>query len=441
MKLVPSGLAARFSLLLLAALIGGNLFTAFLMAREGSGFDREIRVQGDMGRLVALVTALEEVDAQTAANIVARTSTGFTRFSVDPMPVGPDHHSATMGRIEAEIARVLPGREIRSMDGNQFVANPNVPLLQVVSVQLAEGVHRGQWLNSLVYPLPPSAAWQWKIGFFVPLFASLAATLSVGLLFIGRMTRPMRQLAAAARAAGHGDRSARVKEEGARELRDAAVAFNDMQQRIADFDAERMRLVAAIGHDLRTPITSLRIRAEMSDDEELRVPMIRILDAMAVMTDDLLNYGQAIGEAEEPRDTDLSVLLAHLCEDHGVVFAGADPVRLHLRRVAITRAMGNLVGNAVRYAGSASVRLETSATEAVVIVDDDGPGIEEDVLEASFEPFMRGDDSRNAETGGSGLGLSIARTIVIANGGMVTLANRPEGGLRAELRLPLRRGD
>lgn len=433
-RLAPTGLAARFALLLLAALIGVNVIAAMLLAREGSHFDRGVRIQQDMGRLIALVAALEEVDLQTGEAILSRSRTGYSRFSIDPAPISPPEAPA-LTAMEAEVRTALSGRPTRIVEGSN--AAEHAPVLMLISVRLSAGVHEGEWLNSIIYPLPPATAWGRKGWFFMPLVASLLGTLAVGLIFIRRLTDPLAELARAARAAGNGDRTARVTESGARELRQAAAAFNDMQQRIAGFDAERIRLVAAIGHDLRTPITSLRIRVEMIDEDALRDPMIQTLDDMAVIAEDLLQYARVIPESEDDSVTDLVALLRRLCEDRGASLAPApSPVMLRLRPVAMTRAIGNLIDNAMRYAGAAQVCVAPCGPEIVVTIEDRGPGIPAHILDRVGEPFLRGEESRSHETGGSGLGLSIAREIIGAHGGILTLANRPSGGLRAEIRLP-----
>ncbi len=153
-----------------------------------------------------------------------------------------------------------------------------------------------------------------------------------------------------------GDRDARVPEDGPREMRAAAAAFNDMQARIARFDAERMRTLAAVGHDLRTPLTSLRIRAEMLDEADA-APMIRTLDEMTVMADGLVAYARGVAEAEPVQDVDLAALLARLCEDRGAPLAVDAPAIVRGRPVALGRAIGNLIDNALRYGGAARVRL------------------------------------------------------------------------------------
>lgn len=434
-RLLPDGLQARFALLLICALLLANLIAAMLMAREGSAFDRLARVQRDMGRLVALVETLEVADSGTSAAILEHSSTGYTRFSIDDRPLDLGEQRI-LGDIVEQVDEALPGREIRAIAGRTGLTESDNPPLLVLSVRLIDGEHRGEWLNSLIWPLRPEFAWRSKLGFFLPLAVSLAVSLAAGLWFIRRMTAPLQQIAVTARAAGRGDRTARATVAGARELREAAAALNDMQQRIAGFDATRHALVAAISHDLRTPLTSLRIRAELIDDPAQSGPMIATIDQMTVMVEDLLSYSQGVARQEPFEDTDLTALLARLCGELGAAMAPAAPLRMKLRPVAIGRAAGNLISNALKFAGRPRVRLVPLAGGVDVIVEDDGPGITENQLKSVVEPFVRGESSRNSETGGLGLGLAIAQSVACDHGGSLTLKNRPGGGLSATLHLP-----
>ena len=295
-----------------------------------------------------------------------------------------------------------------------------------------------QWLNLVARRMKAGGPGLDDDLFLLLLGLSLVAVLGVSWLFLRRLTRPLTGLARATRAAGHGDRGVRLPETGPRELRDTAAAFNDMQDRISRFDAERMRTIAALGHDLRTPITSLRIRAELLDEDEAG-PMIRTLDEMTVMADGLISYAKGAGDGEAVSPVDLAALLARLVEDRGAIWAGPGapgPLTLRGRPVALGRAFGNLVDNALRYGGAARITLDRQGDSARVCIEDDGPGIPPDRLDAMFEPFVRGEDSRSLDTGGAGLGLSIARNIILAHGGRITLANGERGGLCATVLLP-----
>lgn len=434
-RFLPDNLWARFALLLTVCLVGANLVAAVLLAREGSVLDQTVRMQRDLGRLVALVETLEEADEASGRAILRRSGTGYTRFSIDSRPITPDG-GRTLHHLVDMITPVLPGHEVRVVSGMPLAMEQNVEPLIIMAVQLSYGVYAGKWLNILVYPLTPALAWTWKAGFFVPLGVSLAGSLLVGIWFTRRMTAPLRRLTATVVAAGNGNHAARLPETGAKELRDAAHAFNVMQQKISDFDSARHQLLAAIGHDLITPITSLRVRAEISSDKEMAPDMLRILDEMTVMARDLLNYTRNTETSESLGEVDLSELTAQICADHGADYVASAPVVLKLRRAAITRAIGNLVCNAMRYAGAAEVAIHQTAKRVAIVIEDRGPGLPEDKLEAVKQPFVRGEKSRSTITGGIGLGLAIADKIVLSHGGSLTLSNREGGGLRAELSLP-----
>ena len=270
------------------------------------------------------------------------------------------------------------------------------------------------------------------------LFLTFITVLIVGLWFIRRLTRPLRQLSDAANKAGRGDRSARIAESGATEIQDAAKAFNAMQVDIDAFEGERARTIAAVGHDLRTPITSLRIRTEMVDDDDLKEPMIQTLDDMQVMADDLLAWGQVEAIKEETREIDLSNLLATICKDTSVSYESADRILYNCRPVALQRALTNLVENTQRYAGEGTATLQNVDGNITITLEDNGPGIPKEQLTTILKPFSRGESSRSRETGGHGLGLSIADSIIRGHGGTITLKNRTDTtGLIVTVVLPV----
>jgi len=309
-------------------------------------------------------------------------------------------------------------------------------LVAAVSIALPDG----RWLNARSVPIATVPA------FARPYAATLAilAAFLVGAVLLGtrRATRPLVALADAADRLGRGEPVAPLPETGPEEVRRAIAAFNGMQERLSRFIADRTRLLAALGHDLRTPITSLRLRAELLDDEEAKQRIVETLDEMQRMVESTLAFAREEAQAEPVREIDLAALVEGTVEDLSelgleVRLVASEPVVARIRSAAVRRALRNLIENAVRYGKRARVGLVREGEEAVVRVDDDGPGIPLDKLEEVFEPFVRLDPSRSSETGGVGLGLAIARGIARAHGGEVSLVNRPEGGLRACLRLPL----
>ncbi|MEM7710296.1 MAG: ATP-binding protein [Pseudomonadota bacterium] len=438
-RVLPDGLAGRFALLLIASLLAANVLALLLLSVERGRLDRAAVAAREGERIVSLVPALEAAAPEARPGIARAASTRFSRVTVDPEPLvaaQPDaHRSLALAR---DLTEALGSREVRAairVRSGRDGYSAGEAVTASVRLAVAQGGW-GQWLNVRSRGRRPDPPWIEEGAFLLILGLSLTTVLAVGLLFVRRLTRPLTALAAAARAAGQGDRMARVTAGGPREIRDAAAAFNDMQTRIARFDAERLRTLAAVGHDLRTPITSLRIRAEMLDTDE-SLPMVRTLDEMTVMADGLVAYARGAGDGEATQDVDLAALLARACEDRGADFDCRSAAFVNGRPVALGRAIGNLLDNALRYGGAAYARLEQDGRAAIVTIDDDGPGLPEDRLAKIFEPFVRGDDSRSAETGGAGLGLAIARDIVATHGGTIGLENRAGDGLRAMIRLPL----
>ncbi len=281
--------------------------------------------------------------------------------------------------------------------------------------------------------------------------AWLMMTLTASCLMVWavrRLTAPVRTLARAAEALGRDVNAAPLPEDGPREVALAAAAFNTMADRIRRFVSDRTLMLTAIGHDLRTPITRLKLRCEFIDDDELRTRFLGDLDELEQMVSATLAFGRDVGRTEAASPLDLAALLRTVLDDatdarpddaSRIVFASDDKDRVTIRGrpLALKRSFANLVQNALAYAGNVAVSLPPSPPgEVVVLVEDDGPGIPPDEWERVFEPFRRLEASRSRETGGTGLGLSIARNIMRAHGGEVTLSNRPSGGLRARVVLP-----
>ena len=272
----------------------------------------------------------------------------------------------------------------------------------------------------------------------------LMAVLIAALYVAARgITRPLRRLARAAEMIGRGSRSPPLPQSGARELRDAARAFNSMQERLHRYLDSRTAVLAAMSHDLKTPLTRLRLQVEtLIEDPAVRERLSRELDEMEGMVRGALALfrGQDEQEALEPIDVDAlveSVRQGFTEMGHDVQVTGHANGPLPARPQALKRCLTNLVSNAVKFGERARIAVSDGAALSIV-VRDDGPGIAPPYLERVFEPFFRLESSRNRDTGGTGLGLSIARDVAQAHGGTLQLRNRPQGGLEAELRLPRR---
>lgn len=256
-----------------------------------------------------------------------------------------------------------------------------------------------------------------------------------------RLAAPIRDFAIAAERLGVDSAAPPLNERGPHELRIAIRAFNSMQQRLRRFVEDRTQMLAAMSHDLRTPLHRLRLRAEFIDNDEQQRKVLADVEAMNAMIDATLAFVRDDSKREPREFVDLAILVEDLCEDAAdagaaVTFSGAHGANVHCRPVAVSRAVSNLIENAVKYGSVARVCVTREPDCFSVTIDDDGPGIPPDQHEIVFAPFYRLEPSRNPDTGGVGLGLSVARTIAREHGGEVRLLNRDKG-LRARLELPI----
>ncbi|MGU3360587.1 ATP-binding protein [Methylobacterium sp. M6A4_1b] len=276
-------------------------------------------------------------------------------------------------------------------------------------------------------------------------WASLATAMAVlvglaAVLLMHRIAGPLRGLTRLTGLIGHG-RRVPVPEAGPDETREIARALNGMQARIEDLLTERTQALAAVSHDLRTPIARLRLRLDGLGDAPERRGMESDLDDMLAMIDSTLAYLRGDSDPEARRVTNVASLLMSIADagqDAGqaIRYDGPGRVLAAIRPVALRRALDNVVDNAVRYGDRARLHLAVEASTLVLCVDDDGPGIPPDAAERAFAPFTRLEGSRNRNSGGTGLGLTIARRVVEAEGGRIDLENRAGGGLRVRIVLP-----
>jgi hypothetical protein len=300
------------------------------------------------------------------------------------------------------------------------------------------------WLNVRANLPPPRP---WHSNTFLAAFAVMTIAAAVLVVWAARrLTRPVRVLAEAADRLGRDVNATPLPTDGPSEISRAAHAFNTMAERIRRFVQDRTTMLAAVGHDLRTPITRLKLRAEFVEDEEMRRKMLNDLDEMEGMVAAVMAFARDDAANEPAGHVDLAALARTVVDEASdmrpdladrIAYAGPEHLRVSARPAALKRALTNLVGNALNYGGSARVTLDPRRPGLVqLFVDDDGPGIPDGALDRVFQPFFRLEGSRNRETGGTGLGLPIARNMLRAHGGDVQLQNRPEGGLRAVVTLP-----
>jgi signal transduction histidine kinase len=331
-------------------------------------------------------------------------------------------------RVEAVDAWALPVRP--------RLRRPNIPGRVVVVAAKVDGRHFA--VRSRI-----QVGGDRLQGFLLWQTLSLYLLLLVPILLIAwRVARPLRDLTRAARANPALRDATPLEEEGPSDMRDLIAAFNAYRARIAAMLSDKDRILGAVGHDLRTPLASLRVRVEQVEDEALRDKMIASIEEMTAMLSDILALARSGAGTEAPERIPLRELIGELAADYqergqDVAVADVADVAVLARPMLLKRALRNLTDNAVAYGVRARLSVRVEGETARIAVSDDGLGLTDEQIRTLIEPFARGEASRNRATGGAGLGLSIARDIAEGEGGALTLANRPGGGLDAVIALPL----
>jgi signal transduction histidine kinase len=307
----------------------------------------------------------------------------------------------------------------------------------LLSIQLPDK----RWINARMFvpSAPPLITPElWVAALLVYLFVLVAAV-----LIAMRMARPLRDLTEAAEAFRGRNEPVAVEPRGPADLREAIDAFNAMNRRVVDLLEEKDRTLGAIGHDLRTPLASLRIRAESVEPEEDRERMIATIEEMTATLEDILTLARVGRSREKFERVDVSALANSIAEQyrelgHEVAFSADGSHALAVQRNLLGRAIRNLVDNALNYAGTVEIDVRAAADAVTIAVLDRGPGLSPDEMQRVAGAFYRSEPSRNRDTGGAGLGLSIAQAVADAHGGTLTLENREGGGLIARIALPKR---
>lgn len=385
------------------------------------------------GQVVAVKRALALVPAAERESVAHDLSGGAVdaHWSREPMAAPDPAGTAAEEGLAAQMRALMP--ELGAAD--VVVGAGSDPHLALASLRLPDG----SWANVRLFASEPPAAQ----GHGSVLSTSLMAlgVLLISLAIATWVTRPLRAMAAAVARARPDATFAPLSEQGPREVRDLAHAFNGMQARIADLIGRRTRALAAVSHDLRTPMTRLRFRLEEVGDPALREALAADVGEMEQMVEATLSYLRGGAEDEPARPMDLVAMLETIvndARDRGLEASLEAPDSLVVsgRLLSLKRAVTNLVENALAYGGCAQVRLVREGETVVFTIADRGPGIPADQLETVLEPFVRLEGSRSRATGGVGLGLAIAEAAVRGQGGSLVLANRPEGGLEARVVLP-----
>jgi signal transduction histidine kinase len=312
---------------------------------------------------------------------------------------------------------------------------PRHPSAYFLSVQLRDGSWLVLSVPNRTWGLSKSQRW------IVWLTFVALSTATVSAITTRRLVRPIKEFAEAILRFGVNPQTPALLESGPQELRDVTRAFNTMQAQIQKFVAYRTMMLAAISHDLRTPLTRIRLRGELIDDATQQAKLFKDVDEMKTMVDGALAFFRGDADEEATTTFDLAGVLQTIANDYadqGIEVGYVGPVHAEYcgRPFGLKRAFTNLVDNAVKYATPPEIQLYCREKDVTVAVRDNGPGIPQDALARVFAPFFRVDRSRNRATGGVGLGLTAAQAIVSGHGGDITLCNQPAGGLEALVTLP-----
>ncbi len=456
MQLLPQSLFGRLLLLLLVGLIlAQSLSTAILLYDRG-----QVLYQAAGGnaahRIAAIVRLLDEIPARERSRVVAALDIPPSRISLNiPWRDTVADESGQLPLLVALLRRHLPpdrplSIEVEDAAAPELAPEPPTPgppyrhgrypqwenfKAVLIQVQLQDGT-----VVSFSHRLPDEVL-EWPYRLLLILLVLLVSVGVLAALAVRGLTRPLALLAKAAVELGRDIQRPPLPERGPLEVRRAARAFNTMQTRLARYIQDRSRVLTAVSHDLKTPLTRLRLRAELLEEPGLREKFQADLDDMEAMVQATLDYMRGIEVREPLVAVDIDALLESLQEDAGatggeVGIRGKVQAPFQGRPLVLKRCLTNLLDNALHYGKRALIQVEDSADCLRLVIADAGPGIPEAELEKVFEPFYRLEGSRSKNTGGTGLGLGIARNIARAHGGELTLRNGAQGGLEAVLELP-----
>lgn len=348
---------------------------------------------------------------------------------------GPKGFGGPGGPREQYIVRQLPPPGDR---GPRTAPPPEEPLI-FGDFKLGVRQSDGRW--TVVEPKPTFRFDNWQQRILLILVLSMLAVSPLAWLFARRLAEPFTAFADAAERLGRDPRATPLELSGSTEVVAAANAFNMMQERLRRYVEDRTAMIGAIAHDLRTPLTRLRFRIEATPDD-VRAKLAADIDQMEAMISAALAFVRDTTRPAERTKLELASLLESVVDEAAetggqATVERAEKIVIEGDPIALKRLVANLVENALKYGHVARGRVFAEGETAIIEIDDDGPGVPPSELERVFEPFFRGEPSRNRETGGIGLGLAVVRSLARAHGGDVTLVNRPGGGLRACVRLPI----
>lgn len=453
MKLWPRTLGMQLIVVISAAIF---LSAAAVALWFELGFERQnesARIDRMLDRSASLSTLMASIPPKARIKAAEAFNNRFLHFRIRTGAHRAEPMSSAEAALAARLKAMLPARYAKAPvevhirhgrpPGVPPVSPPGAPPPPAAAkaYEIIVPVVRGTNLVA-VFEEPPGPPWPAEL-IMAAVLAVLIASVS-GAYIARRVARPLSKLAEAAALTARGETAPRVPEVGPDDVRRAAEAFNTMTDQVSRTLESQRQLLSAVGHDLRTPITAMRINIEFITDRELRERLSRNLEELQELTEAVLSAAKGTG-GELSRQIDLAALAESICADldelgEAVVWTGYDaPARFFCRANEIRRAIRNLIENAVAYGKKAIVSLHNVSGAYELWVEDEGPGIPPEDLQRVFEPFVRLESSRNLETGGTGLGLTLVKSIAEGHGGKIVLENRPDdAGLRARLVLPHR---
>jgi signal transduction histidine kinase len=441
-RFAPDSILGWLVVIIVAGLAASQVITALFHNMERNEAILEIEDLRAAERIATFTAFLEHTSPVLRPSLAASISGPSMTVAVAGNPSVPDPSAtdARLNHLGRAISDRLRGSYWEEVRIGKVPADSSTEKKRgLLPIRVSVALRDGSWINfefSAIDSLPLAYPLLGLVAF------SVLAVLAISFYALRHVTKPLDSLTRAAEALGRSGRTEVLKETGASEVRRAARAFNEMQDRIRRLIEDRAQMVAAISHDLRTPITRLKLRAEFIDDQDQREKMLRDLDEMETMIKSTLALSREDANPEPRAHFDLGNLLLDCVEGLDKVSLDIDPMLanaqapIEAQPIALKRAVSNLIENAVVYGKSAEVALRREGKEYRIVIDDHGPGIPEAELDRVFRPFFRLEPSRNRESGGAGLGLAIARSAIRAHGGDTVLENRPEGGLRATVSLP-----
>lgn len=445
MKAIFQSMTGRVILVLVAGVVASALLALGLAFDERQRMIGHFRDFHAVERLAQYVISLETVPHHLRAPLLsAAAGLGMRAEPAAPGDEVKEARSDLAGRLER---RLPEGYRIESAASRPSDCNfdnrpprrrSGEPRVQCEAM-LITLPDASRLRLAVLPPRPPPFAPRGDFTSYAFLFL---ASIGIVAAVVARMTmRPLKQLAQAATDLGRNIERPPLPERGATEIRQAAAAFNAMQARIRAHIQQRSQILAAITHDLQTPLTRLRLRLEKVEDAELREKLINDLSAMQSMVREGLDLARSMDSAGPKQKLDLDSLIDSVCADavdvgQSVTSEGRTHASLIAHPIALRRCLTNLIDNACKYGGFAKISVGSDGDCAVIRIRDGGLGIPEDEMQKVFEPFYRVEGSRSRQTGGTGLGLTIARNIAEQHGGTIALYNQPEGGLEVALSLP-----